>query len=137
MTAALIGAGGGLVAALAALIYVAKLLSDARKDGKSTSEKHVAAERANADVRKERDTFIAEAAAYKEAVVRLEKEIAREKLLRVTVERHRTDLLVALSRTSDPGDLARLLNDELQALSRSEADTPPAGTNRDRVDPVR
>lgn len=129
--------GGGLLATVAALVYIAKLLSDARKDAKAAAAREVSAERANADLRKERDTFINERDAYRGAVVKLEKEVHSEKVIRAVVEKHRTELLLALSRTSDPGDLARLLNAELQALSHSEAVTPPAGTHRDGDGPVR
>lgn len=126
--------GAGLLGTLATIVYIAKLLSDARKAQKetseklvATSEKLVAVERANVDVIKERDAFILERDQYRDAAATLTKEIDREKKIRAAAEKHREELVNAIAQGSNPRDLTRHINDELRALG-PEDQTPPQGT---------
>lgn len=133
MTAAIIALAVALAAAIGGVVWLVKLLGDAAKEGKKRVEQLLIASDTITNHKRDNDRLTDEKKSLDAALVTVQKEYEREKKLRAVLERHRTDLLTALAKTSSPPDLARHLNDELRRIHQAAQDdtvTPPEGTRR-------
>lgn len=142
MTAAIIALAVALAAAIGGVVWLVKLLGDETKSGKKRVEQLLIASDTITNHKRDNDRLTEEKSQLENGLATVVKELAREKQLRSVLERHRTDLLTALAKTSSPDDLARHLNDELRRLvegqdSNDDTITPPQGTRDPSRGPVR